>query len=307
MSEQNLTDTHLCRVVYTMTVSSILMETIAKELEEVGKLESEVQNVSTEVDTNTINGFIHLIESVDSSTYRVAMQMVKVLHQRDPSRRIALRMDTGTKMIRLIGEYCYDVCMNKLDCTEALDEANHHIRDLFGLFLLPKACWVKNNEYLLSAMVIAAQKPDPYIKSAFSALIKDKQYEKAYTTTCQRIVKASKEIKYTKVFNLKKYASEYLEASELVKAEKEMRASAAAMALVAEEDALKKAKKNKNKKANATAKVPWVDEGEDVVYEEEECVVCMEEMPDVVYACGHKICCTACSAKVRHLCPICKK
>jgi hypothetical protein len=101
-------------------------------------------------------------------------------------------------------------------------------------------------------------------------------------------------------------AASHLPYEELV--DRHIHANQMAEQLIMEEEKEKakedrKKNKKKRKQTKTPPKTPYIDE--DPVFEEKECVICMETSPDMLFECGHKICCTGCSVKIKNKCPFC--
>lgn len=261
--------------------------------------------------TQIIHTFLEMSESTECATFQAAMLIAKDVIERCQEHmtvpRIPLIGKASIKLFRCVSEHCYSICMEKMskgDCSdERYTHANELIGNMFQLFLIRKTTWAQNTVYMLSIMAVASQKPDPFIQNAFSQLANDPRYEKAFYDMCRKVVTRSKSITYTKVFDLTYFASLYVNSHD----ERRSNADKVALALLMEEEKEeKKEQHKKKKKLPKPKKVPRIDDDDDAVYEEVECIVCMDADCEVMFGCGHKICCTECAPKLLNNCPYCK-
>lgn len=267
------------------------------------------------ITTKIINTFLELSDSVQADTFKTAMRLAKLDNpekEGDESAYVVVTTRAAIKLFKCLSDHCHALCVEKIgkgNCDVEIQEANAMIADFFKYFIIAKTTWEQYIYYVLSIMAVASHKPDPYIQKAFAQLAKDEKYEKAFYQMCKDVVAKSKKIPYTKVFDLFCVADEYLLVSDLVRDDRRIHADRMATALLMEEEnrqkkeQTKKAKKKK-KKEPTPKKVPRIDD-DDTVYEEEECVVCMEADCDVMFGCGHQICCAACAKKLANKCPYC--
>ncbi len=255
---------------------------------------------------NTLNNMLELVREVDCTMYKLCIKSLRENSWLLANDRVKLKYTAGLNVIRAVGHFCGHVCDSNCKSDDELDKALKYIRDMFEFFIIPKKCWIHTDgSYLLSMMVIAAHKIDPFVKQCIEDLLKDSKCEQAINKLCERIAKTEG----TTVSQ--KFAKDYIYARSIRIREREQTADSIADALLEQEEMQrqkdirrKQKKKAKAQKKKQIHKTPWVDDG-DKVFEEDECIVCMNCDPEVTFDCGHRICCAACSEKVGRRCPVC--
>lgn len=281
-------------------------EELERSVREVMKFESKNDPVLDMI--CCVNRMLETTRDVNSKVYKVALRIAKLLIGRLVDKKmlphVRLSPLASENVIQAVGDFCCTVCIEKLASKECVDEATNHIMDLFHVFMMPKEVWRRNAVYMFPAMVISSLNPIPYIEESFLKMMKDSVYERTFKQMCKNVSIKSKKITYTRVYALAEFAKDCLQVMDDVNKTLRADADRMALALLMEEEKERMKQVMKKKKVKVK-KVPCIDE--DPVFEEIECIVCMEDDPEVLFDCGHKICCATCAIKIAHKCPYCTK
>lgn len=267
---------------------------------------------------------IYLIQGTDihSIGYKLAVDVARLHFQAFPSvQSIVLSDKTGSQLIKILGESCFQSIIKK----ERMNPAKDALIEVFKYFKIKNTTWVKNINHFISILVVKSflKENVPYpedIVQAIHDVEKDTAVHTAIIKECFKIIENPPLLDAALIVptfargfirKAKEQKNEHLK-------ERELEASRMADQLLREEELEKeklKQKKNKKKKEQKTVsdvtpkKMPTLvfDDTDEGIYQEEECVICMDHIPDYVLDCGHNIFCKKCAVKVEYKCLYCER